>query len=491
MFRDRAWWFALGAIVSVAMAARLLLVFAGPDTESDAYAHHVIARRVILEPWNPQVHWVWLPLFHWLSALAVRLGGTMDTVRFANAIGSAVAAVAVAFQVQWARDHGATRTSDGLEIPWVPCLAGTLVAWHPWLNVIGATAQNEALFLALLSLLPTALARDESRDASLTRAHEFARARTWCAALLVTALAMLRYEGWAVLLGLGIGAISPWRSRLFGPAPWLRAALILAPAAVVLLAWSYLRVRSGEAPFAYLHGTHQFVQDARHDHLTLVEAARKLPYYVVQLPYMSFGIPFVFAVIGIVPLARTLGPAFVVPYVACLVFVSATWMVGGQLGLLRHFVSVVPLFAAAMALGVAQVSQLLRDARFGIGLGAIVMGIEGKKLYDSVAHERAVVASAWPDRSAVVQAVRALPKGSRVVCDEPTIEVLAGLPLEDTKRWVASDPHFEEWVNDYARGGPVWLAIVRSRLVNPGAFGSPIVTSQDGRYALFRVEAKP
>ena len=90
-----------------------------------------------------------------------------------------------------------------------------------------------------------------------------------------------------------------------------------------------------------------------------------------------------------------------------------------------------------------------------------------------------------------MDAVKALPASARVVCDEPTIEVLSDLPLRTTKRWWATDPLFETWVRDYAKEGTVWLAIVRDRLRNRDAFGEPVVTSRDGRYALIRVDAAP
>jgi len=467
--RERRAWFALGACVAVAVCLRLALVHAGPDTESDAYAHHVLARRVILEPSNPQVHWVWLPLFHWLSALAITAGGTMDTLRIANALAVAVPAFVVARQLRDVLASHAARPSDA----WVPWVAGALVAWHPWVTTIGATAQNEPLFLTLLSLFSLALSRGARGVASL----------------VLMALVLLRYEAWAVLLGLVIVFLSPWRTRLFGPRPLVGALVTMLPGALAIAAWSYVRMRSGEAPFAYLRDTHQFVQDARHDHLTLVEALRKLPYYPVQLPYWSFGIPAIFAAVGVLPMVRVLGPAFVVPYAACLAFVTATWMSGGQLGLLRHFVSSVPLFAAAIAFGLAEVSRRLTHRHAAKGLVIVSLAIEALHLRGSFLYEQRVVASAWPDRRAVVDAVKALPASAHVVCDEPTIELLSDLPLRTTKRWWATDPLFETWVRDYAKEGPVWLAIVRDRLRNRDAFGEPLVTSRDGRYALFRVEA--
>lgn len=469
--RERRAWLVLGALVIVATCLRLALVHAGPDTESDAYAHHVLARRVILEPSNPQVHWVWLPLFHWLSALVITAGGAMDSLRVANAIAVSIPAFVVARQVRDMLPSPQPRASDA----WLPWVAGALVAWHPWVTTIGATAQNEPLFLTLLSAFSLALSRGARGVASL----------------VLLALVLLRYEAWAVLLGLGVAFASPWRTRLFGRRPLVGALGTMLPAALGIVAWSYVRMRSGEAPFAYLSDTHQFVQDARHDHLTLVEALRKLPYYPVQLPYWSFGIPALFAAVGAVPMVRVLGPAFVVPYASCLAFVTATWMSGGQLGLLRHFVSSVPLFAAAIAFGLADVARRLPHRHAATALVVVSLAIEALHLRGSFLYELRVVTSAWPDRRSVVDAVKALPAGAHVVCDEPTIELLSALPLRTTKRWWATDPLFERWVRDYAKEGPVWLAIVRDRLRNRDAFGEPLVTSRDGRYALFRVDAAP
>jgi hypothetical protein len=467
-------WIALGAAVVVTALLRLALVASGPDTESDAYAHHVLARRVLLEPGDPRVHWVWLPLFHWLSAAVIRLGGAMDALRVANALALALPPLLVARQVERAR-----APSDGCGAPpWplTPWLAGALVALHPWVTTIGATAQNEPLFLVLLASLSFALAGGAQG----------------IAATLLAALVLLRYEGWAVLLGLGAAFVLPGRELLFGPRPLRGAILTLGPAALAIVAWSAIRVGAGEAPLAYLRDTHQFVQEARHDHLTFAEALGKLPYYPAYLPFKSFGFPVLFALLGLVPMARAMGPAFVAPYGACLAFVSATWMSGGQLGLLRHFVSSVPLFAAAIAFGVAEIARRApapRATAVAATASLVALALETLHLRGSFLHERAVVAAAWPDRRAVVDAVRALPSGARVVCDEPTIEILAGLPLEGTKRWWATDPSFEAWVRGYAaEGAPVYLAIVRERLRDPHAFGEPLVASPDARYALFRVD---
>src|SRR5260370_39001027 len=67
------------AIVLAALAAwRIACVAAGPDVDTDAYAHHMIARAILADPRDLACHWVWLPLFHYAQVPLVAVGGTMD-----------------------------------------------------------------------------------------------------------------------------------------------------------------------------------------------------------------------------------------------------------------------------------------------------------------------------------------------------------------------------------------------------------------------------
>ena len=73
------------ALALLGLAAwRAACVLAGPDIDTDAYAHHMIARAILADPHDLAVHWVWLPLFHYLQVPLVALGGTMNDVRWAN-----------------------------------------------------------------------------------------------------------------------------------------------------------------------------------------------------------------------------------------------------------------------------------------------------------------------------------------------------------------------------------------------------------------------
>ncbi|MGH7438524.1 MAG: hypothetical protein ACRENE_22790, partial [Polyangiaceae bacterium] len=70
------------AIALAALAAwRIRCVFAGPEVDTDAYAHHIIARAILADPRDLAVHWVWLPVFHYLQVPLVALGGRLRDVR--------------------------------------------------------------------------------------------------------------------------------------------------------------------------------------------------------------------------------------------------------------------------------------------------------------------------------------------------------------------------------------------------------------------------
>ncbi len=108
-----------GGVASVASAGMLALglavlgawrawcVVSGPDIDTDAYAHHMIARAILADPHDLAVHWVWLPLFHYAQVPLVALGGTMDVVRWINVGLSAALPVVLFAYVRRSGSRGA------------------------------------------------------------------------------------------------------------------------------------------------------------------------------------------------------------------------------------------------------------------------------------------------------------------------------------------------------------------------------------------------
>src|SRR5579859_1343493 len=76
----------LALVVLLLLWWRLFFVGYGVDLDTDAYGHHVIARHLADHPADVGANWVWLPLFHYVQAIAVGMGATLRTIRWANAV---------------------------------------------------------------------------------------------------------------------------------------------------------------------------------------------------------------------------------------------------------------------------------------------------------------------------------------------------------------------------------------------------------------------
>ena len=100
---------ALGVALAALALWRAACVLAGPDVDTDAYAHHMIARAILADPRDLAVHWVWLPLFHYLQVPLVALGGTMNDVRWANVVLSAAVPVVLFRYVRSTTSRGDER----------------------------------------------------------------------------------------------------------------------------------------------------------------------------------------------------------------------------------------------------------------------------------------------------------------------------------------------------------------------------------------------
>src|SRR5580692_5844203 len=122
------------AVTTVALLVwRGACVFAGPDIDTDAYAHHMIARQILADPGDLAVHWVWLPLFHYLQVPFVAAGGTMNGVRWANVLLSAVLPIVLFRYVRVSSARHAQRSTRRAALPpeWTALLAALVLATCP------------------------------------------------------------------------------------------------------------------------------------------------------------------------------------------------------------------------------------------------------------------------------------------------------------------------------------------------------------------------
>lgn len=436
---------ALGALA----AWRASCVLAGADIDTDAYAHHMIARAILTDPRDLAVHWVWLPLFHYLQVPLVAAGGTMEVVRWTNVALAAALPVLLFLYVR--RTARVSRARGGTTPSLLPAdatalVAALLAAVCPIAMQMGTTAQPEPLFA--LVVLGVAIAFQEQRTG-------------WTAALLTIAV-MLRYEAWASL-----AVVAAWAAMRRGRGrTWLTVA---APVAAIL-AWAALRRPVDGAWFAFLRQTKEFANDATHARFGV---ARDAVYYPVFVAWRVMGSALPLVPFGIARTWRQQGGRFVLVLAACLGFISLSWITRSSLGLDRHFVCIVPLYATFAAQGVATIADALTRwtgraglAR-GVAAGLAIVSLCGMCIQLDVwmGFWRGSIVRGWPDREATAAYVRSLPGEPTVFCDEATLEIPTGLSWRRFDRHWVDDPHTWDLIEDVARReGVVYVATWRRKL---------------------------
>lgn len=466
--RERTLWVvALVLVVSALAAWRAACILAGPDIDTDAYAHHMIARAILADPRDLAVHWVWLPLFHYVQVPLVAVGGTMRHVRWCNlALAAALPCVLFAYVRETAR--GTAMAPDATALVAAVCSAACPIAMQ-----MGTTAQPEPLF-ALLVL-------------GVAIAFQASHYRT--AAAMLSAAVMLRYEAWAVLAVVGaLLVVEPvWRRRRSPPEPGssLKPWIVVALPVLFIASWAILRRPVDGQWFGFLRQTHEFATGALNEKSSGARGAAALlvdlAYYPVVVPVRVLGPVLWLVPFGVHRTVRQQGARFVLVFVACLGFVSLTWAMRSSLGLDRHFVVAVPLYATFAAQGAAVVadwaarasrrffSQPRRSITVGRAFASAVtlLSLAGLavELHVWMGFWRASIARGWPERAALAAYLRTLPGGPTIFCDDATLEIASGLDRRRFDRRWADDPHTWERVAERARAeGEVYVATWRRKL---------------------------
>jgi hypothetical protein len=418
------------AVITLGLCAwRLGCVRAGPDPDSDAYGHFLIARQLLATPFELRIHWVWLPLYHALLALPIALGATLDHVRQLNALAATLPPLFLLWAL--ARERPSERSSEpavaGARLPPVALGAALLAASAPLLVQLGTTGQMEVGFCALLTLVVALLV------------HE----RWAAAAVASSALALMRYEGWAVAAVVGVvlvgrGLLQKKRLRR---AEW---ACVIAPGASVA-GWATLRWLGGEPWFGFILENQAFAERA----LDGTAHARALPLtlarYIAVVPWRTFGLAALGALIGIRPTLRRHGVWLVAPGLALLAFLTASSLTRSQLGLDRHFMSVIPFAATWIAHGLAQVAKrvtsltlpLLGSSRARwVGLLALVPFLvsAAQRLSDGLDGWLDTTRQGLREQREIARALRNAPPEAHILCGDASIEVLSELAPERFER---------------------------------------------------------
>jgi hypothetical protein len=491
---------ALALLLAGLAAWRGACVLTGPDIDTDAYAHHMIARAILADPSDLAVHWVWLPLFHYLQVPFVALGGTMNGIRWVNVALSAFVPVVLFSYVR----HTATAGAANIP-PDVTALVAALFAGAcPIVMQMGTTAQYEPLF-ALVTL-------------GIAIAYE--RRRYGATAALLGAAVLLRYEAWAVLVTVGV--IASWetlqsmRHRSHGtneapgqrddraprePLDWRPWIAVTIPTALIL-AWAALRRPVDGAWFGFLGQTHQFASQVAESSRGTAEWRRwfglagDLLYYPLIVPVRVLGPALPLAAFGVLRTWREQGARFVLVFAAVLGMVSLSWIERASLGLDRHFVAIVPLYATCAAQGAVAIADfigrrtpLFRSANAARTTGRVVafassimaLAILGVVLQVWMGFWRDSIDRGWPERAKLGAYLRSLPEGTTIFCDDATLEVLSGLDRHRFDRHWVDDPETWNLVGDVARAkGVAYVATWQRKLSGHERTGEIVFRASDG-----------
>jgi hypothetical protein len=469
------------ALSVIALAGwRIACVATGPDVDTDAYAHHMIARAILADPHDLAVHWVWLPLFHYLQVPLVALGGTMNDVRGANVVLSAALPLVLFAYVR--RTSSQPRAWPGPDV--TALLAAVFAAACPIAMQMGTTAQPEPLFAILM--LVVAIAAQERRYA--------------VASLALGAAVLLRYEAWAAFLAIAGFAALGWLAQRGSPFAQVadRGAwkVLLLPTALILI-WAALRRPIDGRWFGFLGQTHEFAAGAMHEQSALDRGLRGLVldslYYPVTAPARSFGPALLLVPFGLARTVREQGARFVLVLASCLAFISFTWITRSSLGLDRHFVVVVALYAVFAAQGAVAIAETgARLARrFAVepraalagrfaGGSAALLALAGMAVVLNIwmGFWRASISRGFPERTAAGAYLRSLPDEVTVFCDDATIEILSGLDRRRFDRHWIDDDHTWTLIDAVARQhGTAYVATWNRKLAGRGDHGVVVFRS--------------
>lgn len=329
----------LSVVFLIALYQVLFAVFL-PDSDSDAYAHFIIARDVVRNPYNLSLHWVWLPLFHYVGAFFVFIGSEMQSIRYLNIIVTNITPFVLFFYLKKKEPQSN-----------IPITASLIFALFPISILMGTTAQPEPMFALLLLLFVV------SYDSG----------RYFLSSLFLTLSCVLRYEAWAVLAGVAIYfLLLIYRNKSSRIAPCgksFRIYLNVLLPAIAIFTWSVLRFESDGAWFTFLHGTQKFANDALGKSNSfqggILNLFIDIFHYPVWLPFLLSGILILFIPFGFKRFLKNNKILFVIG-ISILMFVTVSWVMKANLGLNRHFTSIVPFYAVMISYGIFSVKDYLK-----------------------------------------------------------------------------------------------------------------------------------
>lgn len=346
----------LWGLVTLLFGFRAWWISTQPDLDSDAYGHYRIGIELSRHPSNFGAHWVWLPLYHYGLALAVRLGASMLFVRFMQSACMAFAPI-VLYRLVVRRAQ-----------PAVAARIAIAYALSTSCNVLGVSAQQEGLFALLILLCVLALDTGYAlRAGCLLAAACLIRYEAWGAAALIAglcgthlllraSLGAQRATSLLQKLGLGFAELS------MPPPPGL-----VIPPLLAMVGWFLAHRRCDGTWFGFLRELYTFTHTQRvaYSHGILMDAL----WFPLWLPLLHLGALFLLVPFG---LRQALSRGWIVP-LAIYMFLLASYAGGGALGASRYYGSLIPYLTWAGFIGFDRIQKRFPRVRVRV-VDAVLIG---------------------------------------------------------------------------------------------------------------------
>jgi hypothetical protein len=302
------------------LAVRLAIVATTPDVDTDSYGHFRAARALLADPANLNVHWVWLPGFHYLAWALLHVGVGFTGLRAVTAL----VQVGAPFLLY---DLAARRGGEDPERSRrVALLAALVWTFAPTANRLATSAQTETWFALLV----------------LACAWAIERRRAALAGALLAAACLFRYEAWGAIPALVLLRFVP---RKAGEPPRTGALAFLIPA-VAVAGWFLLRRVADGDWLVFFRETRSFASGVR-------AATGASPLLALALPAIVLGPAIVVMPRGLRPSLRA---GWAVPG-GVLAFLVASYLGRGALGLERYLNALVPFACVAIADGAVRLPE--------------------------------------------------------------------------------------------------------------------------------------
>lgn len=394
------------------------------DFDTDAYAHYIIARELVINPLNFGINWVWLPLYHYLLAIAIKFHLSFESIRIFNLVIWVILNLVLFFYLKFQSQQG--------EI-YIPLISFIFSITFPIGMVYATSAQYETFFVLLLLLFVV-----------------FADAERYFVASIFLAMAVLtRYEAWSVLIISAIYVL--YKYIRYRNLIYLRHLfqLTFLPSTVILI-WAILRLPYDEKFFGFLFETKRFVSGAleKLDPSGAVSVRWYDPFhYILYIPFLMMTVNLAFVFFGIKKVWREYRFLFLTG-VAVVLFISVSYVFRTNLGLFRHFIPALTIYSVLCAAGIERVRKYLVQkspqrrlnllfARYFVVIFVIIQlsvvlywGYIWTKTYQE----------GFPDKEDAAEFLRTLPENSKILTNDAVIKVLSNLPYERFDNyWLSGD----------------------------------------------------